>query len=81
MTHRLLAIEDTGQSRGAEGLRSTAPGSVYVLDHRDNPDIQDPFSSDSDQLDSEDEPRSPDLDPDAEYHESETFKILAYGMG
>ena len=78
---RLLAIEDTGQSRGAESWRPTARGPVYVLDHRDNPDAQDPLSSDSDQLGSEDEPRYPDIDPDAEYLESETLKILAYGMG
>ena len=41
----------------------------------------DPFSSDSDQLNSENESRFPIFDYDAAYQEGETLKILAYGLG
>ena len=44
-------------------------------------DEVDPCSSYSDELDSDDEPRFPDFDHDAEFQEHETVKILAYGMG
>jgi hypothetical protein len=63
---KMLAIEDAGSVQGAESIRFTANDSFYVVDRRQELDDFDPFSSDSDQLDSEGEPRFPTFDFGAE---------------